>query len=126
MAMRGVLVAAGAACALASPAPAVEVTDFDLDTTRELVALCSAQPGDALYAEALQFCYGYVAGIAQFHRALIRADRIEPVACPQHEVTREELARVFLDWARGNPAAEGQLAAESVARAAGAAWPCGK
>jgi hypothetical protein len=26
---------------------------------------CSCQPDDPLYAEALQFCYGYMAGVAQ-------------------------------------------------------------
>ena len=94
------IVAAGAACALASPALAVETSNFNLGTTRDLVALCSGQPDDPLYAEALQFCYGYMAGVAQLHRALVRADDIKPVACPRYEVTREALVRVFLDWAR--------------------------
>ena len=123
--MRNSLVAAGAACALASPALAVETSNFNLATTRDLVALCSGQPDDPLYAEALQFCYGYMAGMAQLHRALVQADDIEPVACPQHEVTREALVQVFLDWARANPGAMDELPAESVKRAAVAAWPCG-
>jgi hypothetical protein len=64
--MRDASVAASAACALALPALAVETSNFDLGTTRDLVALCSIQPDDPLYAEALQFCYGYMAGLAQF------------------------------------------------------------
>jgi Rap1a immunity proteins len=75
--------------------------------------------------EALQFCYGYLAGVAQLHRALVGADGIKPVACPRSEVTREALARVFLDWAHSNPGAMDELPAESVKRAAAAAWPCG-
>ena len=82
-----------------------EVGNFNLGTTRDLVALCSDQSDDPLYAEALQFCYGYMAGVAQLHRALVRADDIEPVACPQYEVTREALVRVFLDWAHAHPGA---------------------
>lgn len=116
--------AASAACVLASPALAVETGNFNMGTTRDLVALCSDQPDDPLYAEALQFCYGFMAGVAQLHRALIRSDDIKPVACPQHEVTRETLVRVFLDWARANPGTMDELPAESVKRAAGAAWPC--
>jgi hypothetical protein len=123
--MRNAIAAAGAACALASSALAVETSNFNLGTTRDLVALCSDQPDDPLYAEALQFCYGYMAGVAQLHRALVQADDIEPVACPQHEVTREALVRVFLDWARANPGAMDELPAESVKRAAVAVWPCG-
>jgi hypothetical protein len=123
--MRNAIAAAGAVCTLASPALAVETSNFNLATTRDLVALCSDQPNDPLYAEALQFCYGYMAGVAQLHRALVRADDIKPVACPQHEVTREALVGVFLDWARANPGAMDELPAESVKRAANGAWPCG-
>jgi Rap1a immunity proteins len=123
--MRNALAAACAACALASPVLAVETSNFNLATTRDLVALCSCEPDDPLYAEALQFCYGYMAGMAQLHRALVRADDIKPVACPRYEVTREELVRIFLDWARANPDAMDELPADSVKRAAAATWPCG-
>jgi hypothetical protein len=123
--LRNSVVAAGAACALASPVLAVETSNFNLATTRDLVALCSCEPDDPLYAEALQFCYGYMAGMAQLHRALVRADDIKPVACPRYEVTREELVRIFLDWARANPDAMDELPADSVKRAAAATWPCG-
>jgi hypothetical protein len=123
--MRATFVAASAAFALALPALAVETNNFNLGTTRDLVILCSDQPDDPLYAEALQFCYGYMAGLAQFHRALVRADDIKPVACPRYEVTRGALVRVFLDWARANPGTMDGLPAESVVRAAVAAWPCG-
>jgi hypothetical protein len=123
--MRNTLAAAGAACALASPALALETSNFNLGTTGDLVALCTAQPDESLYAEALQFCYGYMAGMAQFHRALVQADDIEPLACPRHEVTREQLVQAFLDWARGKPGAMDELPAESVKRAAVAEWPCG-
>ena len=40
--------------ALAAPALAVETSDFNLATTRDLVALCSCQPDEPLYAEAQQ------------------------------------------------------------------------
>ena len=122
--MRNAIAAAGAVSALASTALAVETSNFNLATSRDLIALCSSQPDDPFYAEALQFCYGYMAGMAQLHRALVRAD-IKPVACPRYEVTREELVRVFLGWARANPGAMDELPAESVKRAAAAAWPCG-
>jgi hypothetical protein len=125
MPMRSTLLAASAACALASPVRAVEISNFSLGTTRDLVALCASQPDDPLYAEALQFCYGYMAGMAHLHRVLVGAGDVEPVACPHYEVTREALVRVFLDWVRATPGAMDALPAESVIRAAGTAWPCG-
>jgi hypothetical protein len=123
--LRDFIVAAGAALALASRVLAVEVDNFNLESTQDLVALCSVRSDEPLYAEALQFCYGYMAGVAQLHRALVHDNLLEPVACPEHEVTREALVQVVLDWVRANLDVAGELPAESVKRAAAAAWPCG-
>ena len=79
--LRDFIVAAGAALALVSRVLAVEVDNFNLETTQDLVALCSVRSDDPLYAEALQFCYGYMAGVAQLHRALVHDNLLEPVAC---------------------------------------------
>jgi hypothetical protein len=116
--------ALGAACVLVSPAMAVEPSNFDATTTRDLVALCSDEPGDALYAEAKQFCYGFLAGVAQFHRSMVHGDGIEPIACPKQEVTRAQLVGVFLDWAKANPQSTDELPVESLRRAVAAKWPC--
>ena len=124
MTMKRHLVTAGAAYALASSALAAEVSNFDLRTTQDLVSLCSAQSDDPLYVEALQFCYGYMAGVAQLHRALVQSDNVQPLACPRYEITRAVLARVLLDWADAHSDAMDQLPAVSVKRAAAAAWPC--
>jgi hypothetical protein len=123
--MRNVLVAAFMVCGLALPAAAVETNNFNLRTTRDLVALCSGEPDQSLYAEALQFCYGFMAGVAQLHRALVQTGDIKPLACPQYAVTREALAQVFLDWVRAHPDAMDQPPGEALKRAAAAAWPCG-
>jgi Rap1a immunity proteins len=121
---RSIAAALGAVCVLASPVMAVEPSNFNATTTRDLVALCSDQPGDALYAEAKQFCYGFLAGIAQFHRSMVNEDGIKPIACPKQEVTRAELAAVLLDWTKANPQSNDELPAQSLSRAAAAKWPC--
>ena len=122
--MRIVLMAVAAALGSAFPALGAETRNFDLETTADLAALCSCPPEDPLYAQALQFCYGYLAGMAHLHRVLVGEKRIERLACPNHEVARDELASVFLAWVRDNPTAADAPAAESVKRAAIAAWPC--
>jgi hypothetical protein len=113
--------ALGAFCALAIPALAAEPSNF---TTRDLVALCAGEPDDPLYAEAKQFCYGFLAGVAQFHRTMVQGEKIAPLACPQDAVTREQLVGVFLDWAKANPQAMDELPTRSLERAAAAQWPC--
>jgi Rap1a immunity proteins len=123
--MQNILAAAFMVCALALPATAAESSNFNLQTTRDLVALCSGEPDQSLYTETLQFCYGFMAGVAQLHRALVRTGDLKPLACPQYAVTREALAQVFLDWVHANPDAMDQPPGESLKRAAAAAWPCG-
>jgi hypothetical protein len=102
-----------------------EVGNFNLGTTRDLVALCLDRSDCPLYAEALQFCYGYMAGVAQLSRVLVQADNIEPVACPRYEVTREGSFGCSWTGHAQNPGAIDELPAESVKRATVAAWPCG-
>ena len=116
--------ALGAVCALVTAAIAAEPSNFNATTTRDLVALCADQPDKALYAEAKQFCYGFLAGVAQFHRTMVHREKIEPLACPKDAVTREQLVGVFLDWAEANPESMDELPAESLERAAAAQWPC--
>ena len=116
--------ALGAVCVLVTPAMAVEPSNFNASTTRDLVALCSDEPGDPLYAEAKQFCYGFLAGVAQFHRSMVHGAAIEPIACPKQEVSRGQLVGVFLAWAKANPQAMDQLPVESLKQAAVAKWPC--
>jgi hypothetical protein len=122
--MRREVAALGAVWLAAWPATAVEIANFDVGTTADLVALCSTDPGDPLYAEAMQFCYGYVAGAAHFHQAMVHHNRIRALACPREQVTRRDLVATFLDWARTNPEYMDELPVETVARAAVATWPC--
>ena len=126
--MRATLVAAAiTAGPLAAPALAVEEADFTAATTGDLVQLCSVQPGEPLYAEARQFCYGYIGGAAHFHRALVQGgDRFAPVACPERQVSRQEIVAVFLDWAEAHPELMNEPPVEGLMRAAAAEWPCNR
>ena len=116
--------ALGAVWPLVTAAMAAEPSNFNATTTRDLVALCADQPDKPLYAEAKQFCYGFLAGVAQFHRTMVQGEKIEPLACPKDAVTREQLVVVFLEWAEANPQAMDELPAASLERAATAQWPC--
>ena len=122
--MRGEVAAFGAFWLAAWPASAVEMANFNVGTTADLVELCSTDPGDPLYAEATQFCYGYLAGTSHFHQAMVHNNRVRAIACPQEQVTRRDVVAVFLDWAKANPQHMGELPVESVMRAAVATWPC--
>lgn len=123
--MRGKIILAAAALAAAS-AQAAEPQDFQVRTVSQLANLCGASPSDALYAEALQFCYGYISGAAQFHNALVGEGGLRPLACPTEEPTRREFAEYFVNWARttATPEQLAEPAVQGMARAAVAKWPC--
>jgi hypothetical protein len=52
-----------------------DLQDFTLKNGQDLADLCGAEPGDALYAEAKQFCYGFLSGVVHFHDALAAGPR---------------------------------------------------
>ena len=47
-----------------------DLQDYTLKNGQDLADLCGAEPGDELYAEAKQFCYGFLSGVVHFHDAL--------------------------------------------------------
>jgi Rap1a immunity proteins len=122
--MRGKMAALGALCLATAPALAVETGNFEVRTTADLVELCSTDPDDPLHAEAMQFCYGYVAGASHFHQAMVHNNRMRALACPREQVTRRDLVATFLDWTATNPQYMDELPVETVARATVATWPC--
>lgn len=124
--MRSGWAMAAAVLALGGGVQAATLEDFQVRTTSQLAALCGASPDSAYYAEALQFCYGYLSGAAQFHNAVVGRGGLKPLACPTTEPSRSEFAQYFVSWAR-NTASPEQLAEPAVqglARAAVARWPC--
>lgn len=124
--MRHKLAAAAAIAFAWNGAQAAELEDFKVRSTAQLAALCGASPDNELYAEAIQFCYGYLSGAAQFHNAVVGQGGLKPLACPTGEPSRSEFARYFAGWARGTATPEqlAEPAVQGLARAAVAKWPC--
>ena len=118
-------IAAGLLC-LSGAAAAAELENFRANSTADVAALCGADPQSELYAEAMQFCFGYISGAVQFHHAVVRAGSIRPIACPGAEATREQFASYFAGWARttATPQELAEPPVEGMARAAAARWPC--
>jgi hypothetical protein len=103
-----------------------DLDDFLMVTAQDLVDLCSAEPGNPLFIEAKQFCYGFFSGVMYYHDAMATGTDFGRIVCPEERVTREEAVSMFLAWAADNPE---HLAtdqpAEAVIRAALDKWgPC--
>ena len=118
-------VSALVAFALAGPAVAAEISDFELQTTADLVALCNSAGSDPLAAEAQQACFGYIAGATHFYRSLVAGgDRFKPVVCPGRELSRQEVAALLVAWADDHPNQLDELPVEGIIRAVVAEYPC--
>lgn len=122
---RSIAILASSLLLVTSFLQAADTSDFNASTTRDLVDLCSVSDGDDLYAAAMGYCLGFVDAAHDYHQSITSGELLKPIACPGHDVTRQELVDVFVAWARAN---EGLLDSESpihgLMRAASAKWPC--
>ena len=108
-----------------SPVLALDKSDFEVKTTRDLVTLCSATANDDMYEAAMGYCLGFVDAAHDYHAAVTSGDLLKPIACPGHETTRKEVVNMFLDWTRANTALlDTESPIHGLMRAASAKWPC--
>ena len=105
-----------------------DLQDFTLENGQDLADLCGATPGDVIYAEAKQFCYGFLSGVVHFHDELAEGPKGHRIVCPEGKVTRQDGAAIVVAWATAHPdEASTADAAEAVVRAALDKWgPCQK
>ena len=67
-----------------------DLQDYTLKNGQDLADLCGAEPGDEIYAEAKQFCYGFLSGVVHFHDALATGPNGHRIVCPEGQVTRQD------------------------------------
>lgn len=113
-----------ATAAAGTTAGAQEIEDFRVRDTGSLAQLCGTAETSALYAEARQFCYGYIAGAATVYREMVAAGAMQRAACPKTEPTVEEMRAAFTGWVGRNPSARAEDAGDGLLRAISAAYPC--
>ena len=99
---------------------------FEADSVSDIVALCSAPADDGEGLVALGFCFGWLAGVDEFYKALLADERfnVKPVACPDRKLTRDEIRVQFVEWAKKNPDAMDMPALAGIIRAARETYPC--
>ncbi|MGH6901756.1 MAG: Rap1a/Tai family immunity protein [Geminicoccaceae bacterium] len=127
--MRTTVLAASAMLALwplqagAQDAGTADLGDFAVDTAQDLLDLCSVDASNTLYIEALQFCYGFLEGMAHYHDRLVGPES-DPIVCPTGQVTRQDMVDMYIAFAQANPQFMDEDPADNVVRAAVAEWPC--
>ena len=105
----GVLAACAAlsadlACSAAHAA--VTQSNFPPRTTADLVALCSAQKTDPLYAAAVNYCQGFADGAVEvaLSYSAVGPQSHRPFCLPSPPPTLDQATSDFASWANSDPA----------------------
>jgi hypothetical protein len=106
-------------------AEAVTRDDFTMQTTQDLVDVCSVKPGDPNYEGAQAFCLGYEVGAFHYYLALAAGSPEEAFVClPEPTPSRTDITQWFLAWARDNPRYLNERPVDGFFRFLEATWPC--
>ena len=104
---------------------AVEEQDFVVDTTNDLIELCTASKTDPLHKEAVNFCLGFLVGAYHYHVAEHSGPEGKRLACPPDPPPpRAEVASMFVDWAKNHPEYMNEEAVETWFRFLIETYPC--
>lgn len=106
---------------------AVTEKDFEIDTARNLLNLCSAPVSDPMYKEASHMCYGFLLGAYAYHLAQNAGPQGKRLVClPQPEPSRNEGVAMFVEWLKAHPQFLDEEAVEVQFRFMTEKWPCPK
>ena len=106
-------------------AAAVTEKDFEVNTARQFVNLCTAMPDDPLYAEAINFCYGYFEGAYQYYDAMTSGPKgIKFVCVPEPKPTLKDAVMMFTEWTKSNTQYMNERPVEAQFRFLMQKWPC--
>ncbi|MBL7178284.1 MAG: hypothetical protein ISS66_20870 [Desulfobacteraceae bacterium] len=104
---------------------AVEKDDFVLDTTGDLIALCTVPQADPLHKEAVSFCIGFLVGAYHYHVAEHAGPKGRRLVCPPDPLpSRTEVVKQFIDWTNKHPEYMGEEAVETWFRFLIEKYPC--
>jgi len=131
MRMRSMVMTACLAMVMAMAPPAgadshqdFTMDDFKLQSTKDLVDICTVDDAHENYWEAVSFCFGFFQGGVHYHRALAAGPNFDPIACPADDATLKQLVSVFVTYARANPIYSDEPPMDTVFRAVAEQWPC--
>jgi hypothetical protein len=108
-----------------SLAQAVSQVDFEVDTTRNLMNLCTTPASDSLYKEAIHFCHGYLVGAFDYYKAALDDPGGKRLFCPPKPApSRNETIAMFVEWVKAHPQYLEEEAVDTEFRFLMEKWPC--
>ncbi len=106
-------------------AGAVSEQDFEVQTTENMIILCTASADDPLYHHAINFCHGYLVGAFHYYEVVSSGPAgVQLVCAPDPQPSRNTTVDMFIDWAKAHPQYWGEPPVESQFRFLMEKWPC--
>ena len=106
-------------------AGAVSEKDFEVQTTQNIINLCTVAPDDPLYQQAINFCHGYLEGAYHYYEAVSSGPKgIKFVCPPDPRPSRNEAIGMFIEWAKAHPQYLKETPVETEFRFLMEKWPC--
>ena len=106
---------------------AVTEDTFKLQTTADLVELCSDPPSDPMGTAALNFCHGFAVGVFRVLEEEASAERIHRMFCVATPgPSRTQALADFVQWAKGNPDVMKERPADGLVAYLVKTFPCPK
>ena len=106
-------------------AGAVNEKDFEVQSTEDIINLCTTSPDDPLYHQAINFCHGYLVGAYHYYEASKSGPAGLQLVCkPVPGPSRNETIGKFIDWAKAHPQHYNEPAVETEFRFLIETWPC--
>jgi hypothetical protein len=106
-------------------AGAVSENDFKADTTEQIINLCTANPDDPLYQQAINFCQGYLVGAYKYYEAEHSGPNAPKFVClPNPQPSRDEAIQIFMEWAKAHPQYMKEKPVDTEFRFLMEKWPC--
>lgn len=101
--------------------------DFEVQTTQNLMNLCTASPDDPLYQQAINFCHGYLIGAYHYYEAEASGPKATRSICPPDpRPSRNASIAMFIEWAKSHPQHMSELPVETEFRFLIEKWPCNR
>ena len=106
-------------------AGAVSEKDFEVQTTENIVKLCTVSPEDPLYHQAINFCHGYLVGAYHYYDAVSSGPKSIRFVCPPDPMpSRNDTIDAFIQWVKAHPQHWAETPVETEFRFLMEKWPC--
>lgn len=106
-------------------ASAAQQKDFMVQSTDDIVGLCTTAPDDPLYTAAIHFCHGYLVGAYAYHAAEAAGPEGDRMVClPNPPPSRNEGIDMYVKWAKAHPEHMQKAPVDTLFMFLTEKWPC--